>query len=315
MNKNCLVTGGAGFIGHQVVKKLKELGHTVYVVDNLSTGCIENIEYAKPDYFYDDDICKINSVMLVAKMMEQRGHNLDWVFHLAALPRVQFSIANPLESHNANITGTLNIFEVARRHKADKVVFSSSSSVYGDQGVLPLREGMIPNPMSPYASQKLYGEQLAKQYNLHYGLDITCLRYFNVYGPRQKADSSYAAFIPKFIESYIKGERPTIFGDGNQTRDFTYVDDVVEANILGAQTPASFTIANIGAGNNQSVNDIDLMIREKIPSDDGPIYGDPVVEPRDTMACRHTAAKRLGWEPKTDIRTGLEKTINHFLEN
>lgn len=312
MSKNCAVLGGAGFIGHHLAKKLKDLGHAVYIIDNLSTGSKGNVEYANPDYFYKDDITDYSELVMSFQQMEMNGHGIDWIFHLAALPRVQFSIAKPRQSNKANVEGTLNAYQMAAEFGAEKVVFSSSSSVYGNQGMLPLNEDMPPSPMSPYAAQKLYGEQLAKQYQMHYRVDIACLRYFNVYGPRQRADSSYAAFIPKFIESYLNDQRPTIFGDGNQTRDFTYVDDVVNANILAAQSDVKYAVFNIGAGNNQSVNDIDLKIREIIGPEDGPIYADPVIEPRDTLAKIQRAKLYLQWEPKTDIDTGLMKTIKSF---
>ena len=313
MIKNCMVIGGAGFIGHHVAKKLSDFGHRVYIIDNLSTGNMENVDHVRPYDFFNTDITDYKALDEDFKYVSNEGNHIDWVFHLAALPRVQFSIANPIESHNANINGTLNVLELSQCYLVEKVVFSSSSSVYGDQESLPLKETMEPNPMSPYASQKLYGEILAKQYNMHYGLNVTALRYFNVYGPRQRADSSYAAFIPKFIESYLNNERPTVFGDGEQTRDFTYVDDVVNANILAAERATGFSVANIGAGNNQSVNEVDSMIREHIkPSVDGPIYGDPVIEPKNTLAANIYARTLMGWKPQTNISDGLRNTIESF---
>lgn len=306
-----MVIGGAGFIGHHVAKKLVDLGNQVVIVDNLSTGSIDNVKYASPAKFYNADITVARDLDLCFESFSYMG-KMDWVFHLAALPRVQFSISEPIASHDANINGTLNVFESAKEWNVDKIVFSSSSSVYGNQGTLPLNEDMVPRPMSPYAAQKLYGEILAQQYHMHYKVDIACLRYFNVYGPRQKADSSYAAFIPKFIESYLNGKRPTIYGDGHQTRDFTYVDDVVNANILAAQSDVKYAIFNIGAGNRKSVNEVDLMLREIIGPEEGPIYADPVIEPKDTLAKIARAETYLKWKPKTEIQEGLLKTVKSF---
>lgn len=208
-----LVTGGAGFIGSQLTNKLLELGHEVFVMDDLSNGSLDNIPNLPEENFYHRSIITpCESIFSIEKF--------DTVFHFAALPRVQFSIAHPLESNMANVNGTLRMLDVAQRHGVKRFVYSSSSSAYGDQPTLPLKEDMKPNPMSPYALQKLTGEQYAVLYNQIHGLETVCLRYFNVYGPTQRVDSAYAAAISKFTEQALKGNAITIFGDGEQTRDF-----------------------------------------------------------------------------------------------
>ncbi len=309
---NCLVTGGAGFIGHHLVKKLKEFSNLVIAFDNLSTGLRENIDYANPHEFIQGDFTDYDQVRKVFD-----DFDIDYVFHLGALPRVQFSWKQPIETHEANTTGMLNVLLAAKQKYVNRFVYSSSSSVYGNQDTLPLVETMIPNPLSPYAAQKLLGEYYAKQFYDVFGLQTISLRYFNVYGPRQRAESDYAAAIPKFATQMLKGISPTIFGDGEQTRDFTYVGDVVAANIAAAfveDSQAYGRVYNIGGGRRVSVNEIvkqEGVILGIIPD---PEYLPSVVESRHTLADISLAKKHLGWSPSVNFEDGLIRTMNYVRE-
>jgi len=304
-----LVTGGAGFIGSQLTNKLLELGHEVFVMDDLSNGSLDNIPNLPEDNFYQRSIISpCESIFSIEKF--------DTVFHFAALPRVQFSIANPLESNMANINGTLRILDVAKRNGVKRFVYSSSSSAYGDQPTLPLKENMKPNPMSPYALQKLTGEQYAVLYNQIHGLETVCLRYFNVYGPTQRVDSAYAAAIPKFTEQALKGNAITIFGDGEQTRDFTFVDDVVNANIQAAtlDLPEYGKVVNVGCDNQTSVNQIVDKISEVLEIDVNKKYLDPVVESKHTRADITVLKEYLQYTPKVNFDEGIKITVNGIKE-
>ena len=302
-----LVTGGAGFIGSNLAEGLVKGGHEVSIIDNLALGKKENFNEIKEKItFYkgsiNDDIRKIIN-------------GSEVVFHLAALPRVQFSIHNPIESNNANINGSLNLLKQCTDLGVKRFIFSSSSSVYGDQDSLPLIEDMKPNPMSPYALQKLTIEYYCKLFYDIYGLKTTSLRYFNVYGPKQDKESTYSNLIPKFIGLIQKNEQPKIHGDGSQTRDFTYVNDVVSANVaaMSSDNKKIFgKVFNIGAGNRVSVNEVAEKIINLLNSKINPIHVDPIIEPKDTLADISKAKNMLGWQPKTNIDQGLEKTVHYF---
>ncbi|MGH8004948.1 MAG: NAD-dependent epimerase/dehydratase family protein, partial [Limisphaerales bacterium] len=250
-----LVTGGAGFIGSHVVGRLLGLGHSVVVLDDFSTGREENLAQHRGNgnlAVYRKSVCgDLNG------LFEKEKPSI--VLHLAALTRVQFSIKNPLLSHQVNVNGTVNLLEHCRRYGVLRFVFSSSSSVYGLQTRLPLNEKMPPHPISPYALQKLAGEQYCKLYHAIYGLETICFRYFNIFGPRQNPEGEYAGLIPKFIRLISENQPPTIFGNGEQTRDFTYVTAAVEANLLAAKTEKAACfgeVFNVGAGGSVSVNDV-----------------------------------------------------------
>ncbi len=311
MGSKCIVTGGAGFIGSHLVDALLARGRQVVVIDNLSSGKIENLrdQSNNPDLlFHKESITNEGALRQIFK-----EHKPTEVFHLAAIPRVQFSLDHPLETHNANTTGTLNVFMAALEYGARRVIYSSSSSVYGDQETTPLRESMSPRPKSFYAAQKLYGEQMASIFWLSRGLPTISLRYFNVFGPRQDSDSTYSCLIPKAIANLSRGLELTVYGDGNQTRDFTYIKDVVDANILAGEIDSKkvFGLAlNIGAGRNLSVNYVINEVRKLVGESGKIAYTEGRLEPRDTLADNSLAQKYLGWVPTTPFKEALEITYN-----
>ena len=312
MNKiRCLVTGGAGFIGSHLVDRLLELGYEIIVIDDFSSGKKENLEHHKNNPYlkiFVKNICEKDIIDLF--------NNISIVFHVAAIPRVQYSIKYTEETNKININGTLNVLEAARKSGVKRFVYSASSSAYGDQDKLPLVETMNPNPMSPYALQKLVGEYYCKLYNLLFSMETICLRYFNVYGPRQDPLGGYACLIPKSINFVLNGKSPEIYGDGKQTRDFTYVKDVVEANIIASNTSnkqAFGSIFNIGSGKNLSVNQVVNAIigKENIKAE----YKPSVIEPKHTLADISKANTILGWNPEYSFNNSIKETIDWFKEN
>lgn len=304
-----LITGGAGFIGSHIVDELIKQGHHVAIIDNLSAGKRENFaeHEGKSNFvFYEKDITDDLTDVFGIEQPEV-------VFHLAAIPRVQRSIQEPRETHHVNVNGTYNLLQLARHYKVKRFIFSSSSSVYGNQNTLPLVETMKPNPMSPYALHKLIGEEYCRLFYDLYGLETVSLRYFNVYGPRLNPDGEYACLIPKFVKLLNQQKSPIINGDGEQTRDFTHVSDVVQANITAA-TSRNVKIFgqafNVGANNNISVNYVTQQIKKILKSDIEPIYGPAVIEPRDTYASIDKSRSLLLWEPKMSFNDGLIKMLN-----
>lgn len=302
-----LVTGGAGFIGSHLVDRLLDEGNEVVVIDNLNGGKMENISHQKNNplfKFYEKDICEdINELF----------EGVEIVFHVAAIPRVQYSIEHVEETNKANIFGTLNVLEACRKNNVRRVVYSASSSAYGDQEKLPLIETMAPNPMSPYALQKLTGEYYCKLYYLIHDIETISLRYFNVFGPRQDPEGGYACLIPKSIGLILDKKSPEIYGDGEQTRDFTYVKDIVEANILASlvkDTKAFGEVFNIGNNENKSVNEVVRLISEG--TDIKPVYREPVIEPRDTLADNSKSFQLLGWKPQYNFENAIRETVDWF---
>lgn len=294
--RSVLVTGGAGFIGSHVVEALLERGHMVRVLDNFSTGTAGRVNRSAD--LIQADIRDPDAI-------ESAFHGIDCVFHLAALPRVPLSIENPLETHMVNVVGTINVLQQARKRSVRRVVFSGSSSVYGNQASIPLVESMTPNPLSPYALQKLAGEQYTRLFHRLYGMQTLTLRYFNVFGAGMATEGAYLTVISAFLQARATGRLLTIDGDGEQTRDFTHVRDVVHANLLAMDCEiADGRAINIGQGRSVSVN----WIAAKIG---GPrIHVAPRLgDVRHTLADHSMAEQFLGWHPQVTTEQGLDELI------
>ncbi len=301
-----VVTGGAGFIGSHIAEALVARGETVRVFDNLSTGneanlahLVERVELVRGDL---RDYDAVSAAVRGAEV----------VFHEGALPSVPRSIADPKASLEININGTQNVLLAAREGGVRRVVYASSSSVYGNSPALPKHEAMPTAPLSPYAVHKLAGEQLCAVFSHIYGLETVSLRYFNVFGPRQDPKSEYAAVIPRFITALLTGVRPTVFGDGEQTRDFTYVANVVRANLLAANAPAAVGRAmNIGCGERISLNDVLHVLGELLGVDPSAEHQSPRLgDVRDSLADISRGGELLGYVPAVHLREGLQETIN-----
>lgn len=305
-----LVTGGAGFIGSHIAQELIERGESVRIFDNLVTGKKTNLaglkEYAD---FVQGDIRDFDAVKRAVKGVEV-------VFHQGALASVPRSIADPIVSLETNINGTQNVLLAARDAGVRRVVYASSSSVYGDTPTLPKREDMSPNPMSPYAVHKLTGELLCAVFTRIYGLETVSLRYFNVFGPRQDPESEYAAVIPRFLTALIKKRRPIVFGDGEQTRDFTYIANVVQANLLAASSSAAVGSAmNIGCGEQISLNRVLSIAGELLGVTVDAEYREARQgDVRDSLADIRLAQNLLGYKPNIGFRDGLVRTIDALLK-
>ncbi len=302
-----VITGGAGFIGSNLAAELsQEKDSEVIIVDDLSTGRIENLEK------FNKNIDLVRGSITDLNLLDGIFEDVDYVFHQAAIPSVPRSIKDPIASNNANVNGTLNVLVAAKDSSVKKVIYASSSSVYGDTPELPKREDMVPNPLSPYAVTKLLGEYYCKAFNEVYGLKTISLRYFNVYGPRQDPYSDYAAVIPRFINRVLENKPPVIYGDGEQTRDFTFVKDVVSANILAMKSDAN-DVYNIASGNRISINELakvimKLMGRNLKPVHEAPREGDI----RHSLGDISKAARNLGYEPRYSLEEGLRGTIKWF---
>ena len=287
-----LVTGGAGFIGSHIVDALLQDGHIVHVIDNFSTGKRENCN--KNAHYHEYDLTDTKNIKKFVEVM----NNVDTIFHTAALAHVQPSIEDPLRYELNNTIGTVNILQSAVAGNVKRFIYSASSSVYGNSTMLPLKESDEPNPISPYAAQKYYGEIYCKMSSEIYNIETVSLRYFNVYGERQNLEGAYANVIGVFIQQCINNKPMTINGDGKQKRDFIYVGDVVKANILASQSKkiGNGEIINIGSGISKSVNEIAALIGGN------KIFVDPVKEPRESLADRSKAKKLLNWQPKVNIK-------------
>jgi nucleoside-diphosphate-sugar epimerase len=294
--KRVVVTGGAGFIGSNLTDELINQGYKVTIIDNLSTGKQENIN-SKAIFEYSD----INLVDYDKLVDLLKG--VDTIFHCAAFPRVQPSILDPLTSNKANVDVTLKLLMAARDAKVRRVVYSASSSAYGDTDIIPTYEEVKTNPMSPYGLQKLIGEEYCRLFYMLYGLETVSLRYFNVYGERMATEGAYCTVMGIFANQLLNNQPVTITNDGEQRRDFTYVKDVVQANILAmiSEQAGKGEVYNIGAGNNYSVNEVaDMMEGEKV-------YGEKRIEPYLTLADNSKAKKILGWNPQGDLAKWILK--------
>lgn len=307
-----LVTGGAGFIGSHMVDHLLKEGHTVIVVDNLSSGHRENLAHHGNNprlVTYRRNVCDgLEDIF-------EHFTPISGIVHFAGVPGVQLSIQNPETTHHFNLNGTLNLLESARRFKVNRVVYSSSAAVYGDQEVMPLREDVHPHPLSPYALHKLTGEEYCRLYQQLYGLETVALRYMNVFGSRQDPAGPYASAIPRFMNLLLRGVPPRINGDGEQTRDFIHVDDVVRAvmRALLVEDKATFGQPfNIGSGKSISINEVVRHIGQIAGQEVQPEYTAPVVEIRHSRADISKARQLLGWEPLKDFSEGLQETYRHM---
>ncbi len=299
-NKKIIVTGGLGFIGSHIVEELCK-NNEVIIIDNESTGKMENIRHFKDRVILA--IGDINSIDLNGIF-----EDVDYIFHEAALPSVPRSIKDPIQSNEANITGTLKVLKAASECDVKKVVIASSSSVYGDTPQLPKVETMPINPKSPYAVTKATGELYCKVFEEIHDLQTVALRYFNVFGPRQDPNSQYSAVIPKFIKAITNGKSPTIYGDGTQSRDFTFVKNVVEANIKACESNKTGSF-NIACGRRIVLNNLIKMINELLGKDIQPIYVDPRPGDIKHSLADINAAKSFGYNPKDNFKNELEETI------
>lgn len=305
-----LVTGGAGFIGSHIVEELVRRGSEVRVIDNFLTGKRENLaSFGEKIDLLEGDIRNFETC-------KEALAGVDFVLHQAALPSVPRSIENPLLTNDINVTGTLNLLLASRETKIKRFIYASSSSVYGDDLRLPKKEGFEGALLSPYAISKIVGEKYCQIFHRLYGLSTVCLRYFNVFGPRQDPSSQYAAVIPIFITKVLRGESPTIFGDGEQSRDFTHVANIVEANISALEAQEiSGEIFNIACGEKITVNSLLQKINQIVDEKINPIYDKP--RPGDiehSFADITKAKKVLKYEPLIPLSDGLQLTIRWFQE-
>lgn len=313
-NSLFLVSGGAGFIGSNLCEAILKLGYRVRCLDDLSTGKQENIDIFinNPNYeFVKGDIKDLNICINACK-------NVDYVLHQAAWGSVPRSVEMPLFYCDNNIKGTLNMLEAARLNGVKKFVYASSSSVYGDEPNLPKKEGIEGNLLSPYAVSKRANEEWAKQYTKHYGLDTYGMRYFNVFGRRQDPNGAYAAVIPKFIKQLLKGETPTINGDGMQSRDFTYIENVIEANLKACLAPHEVAgeVFNIAFGGREYLIDIYNNLKKALNVDIDPIFGpDRVGDIKHSNASIEKAKKLLGYCPEYNFEKGITEAIEWYKKN
>jgi nucleoside-diphosphate-sugar epimerase len=304
-----LVTGGAGFIGSHLVEHLVGRGEDVVVLDDFSTGSRKNIEP------FAGKIELIEGSILDEATCARAVRDVDYVLHEAAIPSVPRSVVDPVGSHAVNVTGTLNILIAARDAKVRKLVYAASSSAYGDTVELPKHESMIPRPLSPYAAAKYAGECYCKVFHATYGLPTVALRYFNIFGPRQDPNSQYAAVIAKFAQCAIRAEAPTIYGDGGQTRDFTYVANVVSANMLACTAPdsANGEVFNVGCGDRITVNDLWRRISAAAGFNGKANYAPARAgDVRDSLASLDKIRQGIGYKPLIDLDEGLKRTLDFF---
>lgn len=304
-----LVTGAAGFIGRSIAKRLLQEGHAVRGIDNFSTGKRENLRGLEAMEFLEGDIND-------SAAMQRACEGIEVIFHEAALASVPRSVANPIACNHANVTGTLHLLDAARTAKVRRVVYAGSSSAYGDTPTLPKREDMPPRPISPYAVSKLAAEYYMQSFFKIYGIETVTIRYFNVFGPYQDPSSQYSGVLAKFIPQMLNGIEPTIHGDGEQSRDFTYIENVVSANLLAAQAPVQHVagkVFNVAMGSRVTLNETVAMLRS-MTNYTGAIHrgserqGDVKHSLADISAARHA----LGYEPSVSFEEGLRRTVEWY---
>jgi nucleoside-diphosphate-sugar epimerase len=307
-----LITGIAGFIGSSLARALIERGERVRGVDNFLTGKRVNLEGIL------DRIDFREADLRDPQAMREACDGMDYVLHQGALPSVPLSVKDPESSHRSNVDGTFNLLEGARAARVKRVIYAASSSAYGNQPVLPSRESMLPMPISPYAVQKLAGEYYLGSYWQVYGMETVSLRYFNIFGPRQAADSPYSGVLAKFISQMLMGTRPTIFGSGRQARDFTYVGNVVSANLLACEAPAERVagrVFNIACGERHTLEEVYRALAKIIGFHEEPVYGPPRNgDVLNSQADISAAAAAFGYRPLVGFEDGLERTVQWYRE-
>jgi len=306
-----LVTGGAGFIGSNIVEELVRRGERVRILDNFSTGKRENITPFLEDVeLIEGDLCHLDTV-------RQATEGADYILHQGALPSVQRSVENPLDTDESNVRGTLNLLVAARDAGVRRVVYASSSAAYGDTPILPKTEEMKPAPLSPYAVSKLAGEHYCQVFYQVYGLETVALRYFNVFGPRQDPTSQYAAVIPKFVTAMLRGEQPVIYGDGEQSRDFSYVTNVVQANLLASTASGvGGQIFNIACSQRYNLLELVATINRILGTDITPVHTAPRVgDVRHSLADIARAREMLGYQVEVEFEEGLCRLIAWYKEH
>lgn len=305
---NYLVTGGGGFIGSHLVHGFLEQGHAVRVLDDFSSGRRENLTEVA------DQVDILEGDMRDPAICAQACQDIDVVFHEAAIPSVPVSVEKPVPSHEANITGTFNMLLAAKDRKCRRFIYAASSSAYGESPVSPKHEELKPTPLSPYAVQKLAGELYLRAFYECYGLETFGIRYFNVFGPRQNPKSQYAAAIPAFVTAILANEPPKVYGDGEQTRDWTYVENVVHANTLAAEAKQTRgDVVNAACGEQISVNAIIARINELLDKDIQPNYLPPRAgDIKHSLADNALAKKLIGYEPKILFEDGLRRAIDYY---
>jgi len=303
-----LVTGGCGFIGSNIAEHLVGLGEGVRILDNLSTGSTKNIAA------FEDQVDLVKGDLLDAAAVERSVDGVDFVLHQAALPSVQRSVEDPVTSNRINIEGIVNLLHACQKAGVKRVVYAASSSAYGDQPVLVKSEKLLPMPKSPYAVQKLTGEFYLQSFYDCFGLETVSLRYFNVFGPRQDPNSEYSAVIPLFITKVLRGEQPVIYGDGTQSRDFTYVENNVRANVLAATAPeAAGKVFNIACGHSYSLLDLLAEINSILGTSIEPKFAEPRRgDVKHSLADISRARQVLGYEVTVDFKEGLRRTIDFY---
>ena len=307
-----LVTGAAGFIGSSLADALLDRGYTVRGMDNFETGRKVTLEPLKGREDFTFEEADIRDADAMAALSD----GVDYVFHQAAVPSVPRSVDDPVTTTDANCTGTATVLDAARKNDVDSVVVASSSSVYGSSEELPKVETMDSNPESPYALSKYFTEKLALQCSDLYDIDTAALRYFNIFGPRQDPNGEYAAVIPKFIDLMLSGEQPVIYGDGEQSRDFTYIDNAIQANILAAESDVTGEAFNVGTGGRVTVNELVEILNDLLGMDIDPVHDDPRPgDVRHSHADISKARKLLGYEPHIGFEKGLENTLKYYRDD
>ncbi len=307
-----LVTGGAGFIGSHLVERLVREGATVTVLDDLSTGRRENLRAVR------ERIRFIRGSVARLDVCRRALQGVDYVLHHAALTSVPQSTRAPVSAHQINATGTLNILVAAREAEVRRVVFAGSTAAYGDAAEQPTHEGLVPRPLSVYAASKLAGEAYCQAFCRTHGLETVVLRYFNIFGPRQNLNSQYGAVVPLFVAAALRGDPPMIYGDGLQTRDFTFVNNVVDANLLACHAPAAQAVSevfNIGCGSGTSINELWSRIADLVGVSTEPLYDTPRAgDVRHSFASIALARAQLGYFPGVELDEGLRRTIAYYRE-